>query len=84
MNEIEQYLQNSNEIIGDRTKEEELYDKEVIKYLKKYGKIRKALNKANKNYPNEAMKYDDTNINDITAHYEYLMQHSEIVNKLGH
>lgn len=84
MNEIEQYLQRSNEIIGERTKDEECYDKEVITYLRKYGKIRKALNKANKKYPNQALKYDDSTINDISEHYEYLLQHEEVLNKLSY
>jgi len=78
MNFTEQYLQRSQEIIGDRTPEEELYDNEVVMWLKKFGKIRKALNKANKKYPNEAMQYDDSNINNISSHYEYLLQHMEI------
>jgi len=82
MSTIDQYLQRSNEIIGERTREEERYDDEVLKSLEKYGKIRKALNKANKKFPEEAMKYDDSNIADIAEHYEYLLQHSRIVNKL--
>jgi len=55
MKEMDLYLDRANEIIGDRSKEEELYDNEVVKWLKKYGKIRKALNKANKKYPGEAL-----------------------------
>jgi len=84
MSLIDQYFQRSQDIIGDRTPEEERYDNEVIKWLKKYGKIRKAINKANKKYPNEALKYDETNINDVASHYEYLLQHMEIVQKIGH
>ncbi len=84
MSLIDQYLQRSQDVIGERTSHEERYDNEVIKWFKKYGKIRKAINKANKKYPNEAMKYDDSNIDDIASHYEYLMQHMEIVQKIGH
>jgi len=84
MSLIDQYLQRSQDIIGERTAHEERYDNEVIKWLKKYGKIRKAINKANKKYPNEALNYDDSNIDDIASHYEYLMQHMEIVQKIGH
>jgi hypothetical protein len=80
---IDQYLEKANEIIGDRSKEEEKYDNEVVKWLRKQGKIRKALNKANQKYPDQALKYDDSNIDDLTSHYEYLMQHMEIVKKLG-
>ena len=84
MNLFDQYLKRSQEIIGDRTKEEEQYDFAVIENLQKYGKIRKALNKANKKYPNEAIKYDETNINDIEAHYLYFMDHLKIMKKISH
>ena len=84
MSLIDQYLQRSQDIIGERTPEEVRYDNEIIKWLKKYGKIRRAINKANEKYPNEALKYDDTNINDIASHYNYLLQHMEIVKKIGH
>ncbi len=80
----EQYLQRSNDIIGERTEAEEKYDNEVIKWFKKYGKIRKAINKANRKYPGEALKYDDSNISEIASHYDYLLQHTEIVQKIGH
>ena len=45
-------------IISDRTTNEERYANEVIKWLRKYVKIRKAINKANKKYPSKALKYD--------------------------
>ena len=80
---IEQYLERANEIIGERSKEEEKYDNEVVKWLRKQGNIRKALNKANQKYPNQALKYDDSNIDDLASHYEYLMQHMNMVKKLG-
>jgi len=35
-------------------------------------------------YPDEALKYNDENIGDIEAHYEYLMNHMAIVGKIGH
>jgi DNA-binding protein H-NS len=84
MKELEPYLERANEIIGERTKEEELYDSEVVKWLKKYGKIRKALNRANIKYPDEALKYDDSNIGDLEARYEYMVEHYEIVKRMGH
>ena len=84
MNMLEQYLQRSNEIIGERSPEEERFDHEVLVWLKKYGEIRKALNKANKKYPDEALMYDESNIDDIAAHYDYLLNHMEIVRRIGH
>ena len=56
---------------------------EDIKWLRKQGNIRKALNKANQKYPDQALKYDDSNIDDLASHYEYLMQHMNMVKKLG-
>ena len=45
MDFIEQYLARANEIIGDRTKEEERYDKEVLRWLRKGKGIKKAINR---------------------------------------
>jgi len=84
MNLIDQYMQRSQEIIGECTPDEAQYDLEVIENLKKYGKIRKALNRANKKYPNEAIKYSDENISDIESHYFYLLNHMELAKKIGH
>jgi hypothetical protein len=84
MKELEPYLERANNIIGDRTKDEELYDNEVVNCLKKYGKIRKALNRANKKYPDEALEYDDSNIDDLQARYEYMAEHYQIVKRMGH
>ena len=55
MDFLEQYLNRANDIIGDRTKEEERYDNEVLRWLRKGKGIKKALNKANKKYPKEAL-----------------------------
>jgi len=83
MQNIQDYLDRANEIIGERTEEEVAYDNEVIKYLEKYGKIRKAVNKANKVYPKQALKYNDDNIGEIQSHYDYLLQHMQIIRKLS-
>lgn len=82
MSLIDQYLRRSQEIIGNRTRAEERYDHEVIKWLKKGVNIRKAINKANKKYPDEALKVDETNVDDVAAHYEYLRQHMEIMRRI--
>lgn len=82
MNQLEQYLERNQEIIGERTKEEEKYDNELVKCLRKTGDIKRAIKKANKKYPTESLKHDETNIDDISAHYHYLMEHMEIIRKL--
>ncbi len=84
MNIFEQYLNRSQEIIGDRTKDEMRYDKEVLRWLRKGKAIKKAISKANKKYPKEALDIDDSNINDIAAHYDYLLEHENIMNKVSH
>ena len=84
MDFIEQYLDRANEIIGERTKEEEQYDKEVLRWLRKGKGIQKAINKANQKYPKEAMEVATDNINDVAAYYEYLLDHDNIIRKISH
>jgi hypothetical protein len=82
MSLVNQYLRRSQEIIGDRTESEELYDNEVVKWLREGLSIRKAINRANERYPDEALKLDEEHVEDVAAHYEYLMQHMEILQKM--
>ena len=82
MNTLELYFARSEEIIGERTKEEEKYDNEVINWLRKTGDIKKSLKKASQKYPDESLGYDETNIEDIYSHYHYLMEHAEIIRKM--
>ena len=84
MDILEQYLQSSQEIIGNRTKDEERYDKEVLRWLRKGKSIRKAINKANKKYPKEALSVDESNLNDVASHYDYLLEHENIIRKISH
>ena len=78
-----EYLRRSQDIIGDRTLAEEKYDEEVISWLKKGASIREAISKANDKYPEDALKIDGTNVNDVTAHYDYLKEHMDIIQKIG-
>ena len=82
MDLIEQYLARSKEIIGDRSENEIRYDNEVIKWMRKGKKVKNAILKANKKYPNEALKVDRSNINDVAEHYSYLLEHENIVKNL--
>ncbi len=83
MNLIEQYLSRSKEIIGNRTQAEIRYDNEVLRWLGKGKNIEKAIKKANKKYPDEALKIDESNIENVAAHYDYLMEHDEIIRKFS-
>jgi len=84
MNFIEQYLSRSKEIIGNRTQAEVRYDNEVLRWLRRGKNIEKAINKANQKYPDEALKIDESHIDNVASHYDYLMQHEEILRKLSH
>jgi hypothetical protein len=84
MDILDQYLQRSREIIGNRTKDEERYDKEVLRWLRKGKNIRKAINKANKKYPKEALSVDESNLNDVASHYDYLLEHENIIREISH
>ena len=80
---LDDYLRQSQDIIGARTQAEEQYDDEVLSHLRKGVGIRKAIEKANKKYPDEALEIDSTNIDDIAAHYDYLKEHAEIMKKIN-
>jgi hypothetical protein len=84
MDFIEQYLSRSQEIIGNRSRAERHYDNEVIRWLRKGREIKKAIKKANKKYPNEALKLDGSEINDVASYYDYLLEHENIIHKISH
>ena len=50
--------------------------------MRKGKKVKNAILKANKKYPNEALKVDRSNINDVAEHYSYLLEHENIVKNL--
>jgi hypothetical protein len=79
---LKQYTERANEIIGERTPDEEKYDREVIRWIRRGKSIRKAIAKANEKYPTEALQVDNDNLTDVQAHYEYLAEHDAISEKL--
>jgi hypothetical protein len=79
---LKQYLTRANEIIGERTPDEEKYDREVIRWMRRGKSITKAIAKANEKYPKEALQIDTGNLEDVQAHYEYLADHEAIAEKL--
>ena len=83
MDLLDHYLQRSQEIIGDRTREEIRYDKEVLRWLRKGKKIQKAIERANKKYPKEALEVNKKTINDVAAHYDYILEHENIMKKMN-
>jgi len=71
-----------SEMLKERTPGEIAYDYEVVAGLRKGLSILKALELAKEKYPDEALQWDDDTIVDIKDHYEYLMNHEDILSKL--
>jgi len=82
VNVLKQYIDRAEEIVGERTPDEEKYDREVIRWLRRGKNINKAIAKANQKYPKEALQVNDDNLADVEAHYEYLAEHKAINEKL--
>jgi hypothetical protein len=82
MNLVKQYLERAAEIIGERTPDEERYDREVVRWLEKGKPIKKAIAKANEKFPKEALQVDESAIGDVQARYEYLLEHEGIMRRL--
>jgi len=79
---LKQYTERASEIIGERTPDEEKYDREVIRWLRRGKSIKKAIAKANEKYPTETLQINNDNLPDVQAHYEYLAEHDGIMEKL--
>jgi hypothetical protein len=82
VNVLKPYIDRTEEIVGERTPDEEKYDREVIRWLRRGKNINKAIAKANQKYPKEALQVNDDNLADVEAHYEYLAEHEAIMEKL--
>jgi hypothetical protein len=80
---LKQHLELAAEVIGERTPDEEKYDREVIRWMRRGKTISKAIAKANEKYPTEALQIDNDNLADVQAHYEYLADHEAITEKLN-
>ena len=79
---LKHYTERADEIIGERTPEEQKYDREVIRWMRRGKSITKAIAKANEKCPTEALQVDKDNLADVAAHYEYLAEHEAIMEKL--
>jgi hypothetical protein len=82
---IDSYLKDTvgfSSMLEERAAGEVVYDNEVVTALRKGYSIKKALALAGEKYPDDALQWDDGTIDDIKAHYEYLMSHEDILAKL--
>jgi hypothetical protein len=82
MDILNHYISRADEIIGERTAEEQKYDHEVVRWVRSGKSISKAISKANQKYPTEALQVNNDNLADVQAHYEYLAEHEAIMEKL--
>jgi hypothetical protein len=77
------YLARAREILGDRTDTEIEYDDTIVAFLTKGIDIQRAVDAANREHPNEALKPDPADWEDLAARYDYILKHKLILQKLG-
>jgi hypothetical protein len=65
-----------------RTEAEIAYDNVILAELRKGSSIKNALEVAALKFPDEALQYDAASIDDIQAHYEYLLNHETLKNRM--
>jgi hypothetical protein len=82
MDILKYYTERADEIIGVRTPDDQKYDREVIRWMRRGKGLTKAIAKANEKYPAEALQVNSDNLADVQAHYEYLADHDAIIEKL--
>ncbi len=73
------YLDHAAEMMGDRSRSEIAHDDAVVDALRQGHSIKEALAIAGAKFPDEAIEWNDDNIDDISAHYDYLRNHSDII-----
>lgn len=71
------------ETLDERTAGEIAHDNIVLSELRKGSSIKEALDAVAEKYPEEALQYDDENIEDIRIHYDYLLNHEIIKNRMA-
>jgi len=76
---LKAYLDNAAGIIGHRSPSEKAYDDAVVNALRQGKTIKESLAIAGTQFPDEAIRWSDDNIEEIAAHYDYLRNHSDIL-----
>ncbi len=77
------YLARAREIHGGRTDTEIEYDNTVVAFLAKGMDIQSAVDAANREHPDEALKPDPAHWEDLAARYDYISKHKLMLQKLG-
>ena len=81
--EINAYLEQAREIIGERSPAEIAYDDAVVAHLSRGMDIRRAIQAANRAQPEEALQPGPEHWEDLVSRYEYLREHKAILIRLG-
>ena len=76
---LKAYLDHAAEMIGHRTPSEIAHDDAVVDALRQGRSIKESLAIARAKFPDEAIEWNDDNIDGIAAHYDYLRNHSDIL-----
>jgi hypothetical protein len=76
-------LARARAILGDRTDTEIEYDNTVVAFMAKGMDIKSAVDAANREHPDEALKPDPAHWEDLAARYDYILKHQLILQKLG-
>jgi len=83
VNEINAYLQQAWEIIGDRSQSEIAHDDSVVAHFSHGIDIKRAIRAANQEHRDEALKPGPEQWADLAARYEYILEHKAILKTLG-
>jgi hypothetical protein len=76
---LKAYLDHAAEMIGHRSPSEIAHDDAVVEALRQGHSIKESLAIAGGKFPDEAIQWNDDNINEISTHYSYLRNHSDIL-----
>jgi len=82
VNDINAYLEQAREIIGERSQGEIDYDNSVVAHLSAGLDIKRAIRAANDEYAQEALEPGPDHWGDLAARYEYIMEHKAILKRL--
>ena len=80
---INDYLARARAILGDRTDTEIDYDNTVVAFLTKGMDVKSAVDAANREHPEEAIKPVPAHWEDLAARYDYITKHKLMLQKLG-
>jgi hypothetical protein len=80
---INDYLARARAILGDRTDTEIDYDNTVVAFLAKGMDIKSAVDAANREHLEEAIKPDPAHWEDLAARYDHITKHKLMLQNLG-